>query len=316
MLDGDEICRLGYTMRSRDVSRDTVRLDNFLGKIRAAVGLLALLVATAIFAEPAETVFARVAEDDERQPLALQLAIVTYVPEDRRQRYSVDLVSAIHIADPSYYADLNQRFEKYDALLYELVAPRGTIVEPDSDRPKGLVSSTQLMLTRMLDLSFQLDEVDYTQANFVHADLSATELRQSMADRDESLYTYFWRIFFATMREYGKDPLGLRDLKMMSSMLKSDQDASFKIMFAYEMTNMDSLNDIFGEDSDSAIIGARNERAIEVLRNELDSGAKRLGIFYGVAHMPDIEERLLEMGLVPIKTTWVDAWNLGSAAPD
>lgn len=293
-----------------------MRVDSSLKTIRTAVGMLVLLVATSTFAEPAETLFARVAENDEREPRALQLAIVTYAPEDRRQRYSVDLVSAIHIADPAYYIDLNRRFEKYDALLYELVAPRGTIVEPDSERPKGFVSSTQLMLTRMLDLSFQLDEVDYTPENFVHADLSASELKQSMADRDESLYTYFWRIFFATMREYGKDPLGLRDLKMMSSMLKSDQDASFKIMFAYEMTNMDSINDIFGEDSDSAIIGARNERAIEVLRNELDSGAKRLGIFYGVAHMPDIEERLLEMGLVPIKTTWVDAWNLESTESD
>lgn len=291
-------------------------INSALVKIRAAAGLLALLAATAVLADTAETHFARVAEDENNRPRALQLAIVTYVPEDRRQRYSVDLVSAIHIGDPSYYSELNERFDSYDALLYELVAPQGTIVEPDSDRPKGFVSSTQLMLTRMLDLSFQLDEVDYTQANFVHADLSATELKQSMADRDESLYTYFWRIFFATMREYGKDPLGLRDLRMMSSMLKSDQDASFKIMFAYEMTNMDSLNDIFGEDSDSAIIGARNERAVEVLRSELDSGAKRLGIFYGVAHMPDIEERLLEMGLVRINTTWVDAWNLESPAPE
>lgn len=291
-------------------------IDSALVKIRAAAGLLALLAATAVLANPAETQFVRVAEDEDNRPQALQLAIATYVPEDRRRRFSVDLVSAIHIGDSSYYSELNERFEDYDALLYELVAPKGTVVEPDSDRPKGFVSSTQLMLTRMLDLSFQLDEIDYSQANFVHADLSATELRQSMADRDESLYTYFWRIFFATMREYGKDPLGLRDLKMMSSMLKSDHDASFKIMFAYEMTNMDSINDIFGEDSDSAIIGARNERAVEVLRSELDSGAKRLGIFYGVAHMPDIEERLLEMGLVRINTTWVDAWNLESPAPE
>ena len=38
----------------------------------------------------------------------------------------------------------------------------------------------------------------------------------------------------------------------------------------------------------------------------------RIGIFYGVAHMPDLEERLLnEVGLTYKTTTWVDAWQLG-----
>jgi hypothetical protein len=279
--------------------------------------LLLLLAFSAVAADGLEegsaTSFARIAEDQQREPEALQLAIVTYVPEDGRRGFSVDLVSAIHVGDAAYYADLNDRFENYDALLYELVAPRGTVVQKDTGKRKGFVSNTQLLLTRMLDLSFQLDEVDYSPSNFVHADLSSSELKQSMVERDESLYTYFWRIFFMSMREYGKDPLGMRDMKMMSSMLKTKQDNSFKILFAYEMTNMDTLSDVFGDDSDSAIIGARNERAIEVLRGELDSGKKRLGIFYGVAHMPDFEERLLAMGLVRSKTVWVDAWDLQAA---
>ena len=58
-------------------------------------------------------------------------------------------------------------------------------------------------------------------------------------------------------------------------------------------------------------MGARNERAVEVLREQLDSGARRVGIFFGVAHMPDLEDRLLDdIGLVYEKTTWIDAWQL------
>ena len=279
--------------------------------LRQIIGTLVLLAAlgsaATAFAEGA-TQFTRVDEDPDGMPRALQLGIVTYAGRG----ISVDLVSAIHIGDPSYYAELNDRFRDYDALLYELVAPAGIDINEQVAKRKGLLSRTQVTLTKVLDLSFQLDEIDYSPPNFVHADLSPSEFRQSMEDRDESLYVYFWRVFFASMNEYAKDPLGLRDMQMLGSMVTSGQDNSLKTMMAYEMTNLDAVQDILGEDSDSAIVGARNERAIEVLRNELDAGARRIGIFYGVAHMPDLEERLInEVGLSYAETVWVDAWNLG-----
>ena len=266
----------------------------------------------AIFAA-SDTTFTRVDTNEQSQPRALQLAIVTYTPENGSSDLSVDLVGAIHIGDSSYYAELNERFQEYDALLYELVAPEDALVTERVAERKGFISSAQIGMTKLLGLSFQLDEIRYDQPNFVHADLTPSELRQSMDDRGESLYVYFWRIFFASIDEYAKDPLGLRDWEMLSAMLSSDEGASFKIMIAYEMTNIEQVQDILGEDSGTAVIGARNQRAIDVLRREIRSGASRLGIFYGVAHMPDLEARLLDqLGLVYKKTTWVDAWQLQS----
>lgn len=278
--------------------------------------LLALAPVTTVIGETSTT-FARVSTDGNDQPQALQLAIATYVPQDRDRILSVDLVSAIHIGDPSYYAELNRRFEKYDALLYELVAPKNAVVTNRLAKRKGFISSAQIGMTKLLDLSFQLDEINYDQANFVHADLSPQELRDSMDDRGESLYVYFWRIFFASLDQYAKDPLGLKDWEMLSAALSSDQDDSFKTMIAYEMTNMEQVRDILGEDSGSAVIGARNQRAVDVLKREIDAGARHIGIFYGVAHMPDLEERLLDqLGLRYENTAWVDAWQLGSGATD
>jgi hypothetical protein len=99
---------------------------------------------------------------------------------------------------------------------------------------------------------------------------------------------------------------------MLSGMLASGEDDSFKIMIAYEMTNLDSVEEMLGDDSSNAVIGARNQRAIDVLRREIAAGGKRIGIFYGVAHMPDMEERLLEqLDLSWARTDWVDAWQLG-----
>jgi len=277
---------------------------------------LLLTTAATVFAD-SDTVFVRIATDDDERPRALQMSIVSYEPRDEKDILSVDLVSAIHIGDPSYYAELNERFREYDVLLYELVAPQDAAASGGLEKRKGILSTTQVGMTKLLDLSFQLDEINYDQANFVHADLSPEELRQSMADRGESLYVYFWRIFFATLDEYAKDPLGLRDMKMLSTMVASGQDDSLKTMIAYEMTNMDRVQDILGVDSGSAVIGARNQRAVDVLKREINAGARRIGIFYGVAHMPDLEERLFEqLGLSYVSTDWVDAWRLGEAGHD
>ena len=280
--------------------------------LRLVASFLLLSTATIAFAD-SNTVFVRIATDDDNHPRALQMSIVTYEPEDSKDILSVDLISAIHIGDPSYYAELNERFRKYDVLLYELVAQQDAVASNRLEKRRGILSTTQVGMTKLLDLSFQLDEIDYDQTNFVHADLSPEELRQSMADRGESLYVYFWRIFFATLDEYAKDPLGLEDIEMLSTMIISGQDDSLKTMIAYEMTNIEKVQDILGEDSGSAVIGARNQRAIDVLKREIAAGAHRIGIFFGVAHMPDLEERLLDQaGLHYTATAWVDAWQLGS----
>lgn len=272
-----------------------------------------LLAAGASVSADTETEFTRIALDEDDRPTALQMSINSYSPGDGNALLSVDLVGAIHIGDPSYYAELNDRFRDYDVLLYELVAPLDAAARRNSEKSKGLLSTTQVGLTKLLDLSFQLDEINYDRANFVHADLSPKEVRESMNERGESFYVYFWRIFFASIDEYAKDPLGLRDIELMSAMLRRGEDDSLKTLIAYEMTNMEQLQDILGDDSSSTIIGARNQRAIDVLQREIDAGAKHIGIFYGVAHMPDMEARLYDqLGLKHEKTHWVDAWKLGA----
>ena len=271
-----------------------------------------LLAAAAAHAGDTAPVFARVDEDNAGQPRALQMSVTTYVPAGGDRLLEVDLVGAIHIGDPEYYAELNERFARYDVLLYELVAPAHADHANRDGSRKGILSTAQVGMTEVLGLSFQLDEIRYDAPNFVHADLSPQELRASMEERGESLYVYFWRIFFASLNEYARDPLGLRDIELLSSMLSSGQDDSLKTLMAYEMTNLDTVQDMLGDDADNAIIGARNQHAIDVLQREINAGAQRIGIFYGVAHMPDLEERLLEqLDLTYDRTDWVDAWRLG-----
>ena len=99
-------------------------------------------------------------------------------------------------------------------------------------------------------------------------------------------------------------------------MLFSDDTAAMKKLIAYEMTRIDEASQFLNGENGSAVIAARNERAIEVLREQMQAGKRRIGIFYGVAHMPDFEARLIdELGLERGRTRWVDAWRLSASRP-
>ena len=59
------------------------------------------------------------------------------------------------------------------------------------------------------------------------------------------------------------------------------------------------------------ILTDRNKVALQVLRKQLKGGKKNLAIFYGAAHLPDMEKRMIEkMGFERKGARWVAAWNL------
>ena len=274
----------------------------------ASLLILGLAAAPPVAAETSRSDFSRIVNDGGNRPLSLQLAIITYEFDDAGHDAQIDLIAAAHIADQSFYAELNDRFEAYDALLYELVAPSGMVIRPGM-KPGGLVTGAQRTMAEMLELSLQLEEIDYTADNFVHADLTPSQFRAAMKERDESLYTYAWALFFAAMRDYRKDPLGIRSWQAFVDGATGQQEP-LKLLLARDFANLDGMADMLGDDTDSTIIGARNARAVEVLQEELEAGRSRVGIFYGAAHMRDLEERLVAIGLRPVRTTWVDAWAL------
>ncbi len=116
--------------------------------------------------------FLRVVRTDKGQPVAMETSIARYVPKNGDSGVVVELVSAVHVGERDYYAALNKAFEGYDVVLYELVAPEGTRVPKGGGKSKSVVSGLQNSLKDLLDLEFQLNEVEYTRDNFVHADMS------------------------------------------------------------------------------------------------------------------------------------------------
>ena len=107
-----------------------------------------------------------------------------------RPGVAVDLIGAVHVGDKAYYDKLNELFEKYEVVLYELVAPEGTRI-PKGGRKAGSghpIGMMQEGMSSILELRHQLDCVDYTKDNLIHADMTPDEFSKTMDERGESFF--------------------------------------------------------------------------------------------------------------------------------
>ena len=136
--------------------------------------VLILLVPTLTAADPKPEKFLRVQRDADKEPVALETVIAHYLPAGGEKGVEIDLVAVVHIGEKAYYQRLNKEFEKYDVVLYELVAPEGTKIpkggcKEKSDNPLAMVQQAMKMVLR---LESQLEQVDYTKQNFVQRTLA------------------------------------------------------------------------------------------------------------------------------------------------
>lgn len=257
----------------------------------------------------------------------LRVPIAVYEDADGRR---VDLIGAIHLADGAYYRRLNLRFRNYDKLLYEMVngetlsemlwlrklAKRGKATEEQiarlqelekamaAEREDSLLSSLlnyyyNAMASRV-GCTLQIEGIDYGQPNFVYADMSQKEFSAAMQERGESWLSYFAESF----AESFKNGSLLRGVALNNS---SPVELRRSIMHLLEQSMEASSM------GDKAIIVARNERCMEVLDRELSHPEVRtVGIFYGAAHLHDMDERLRARGFTLRSVEWMTAWKAGS----
>ncbi|MCB0344420.1 MAG: hypothetical protein KDD66_04860 [Bdellovibrionales bacterium] len=272
-------------------------------------------VSSAVGQEVVGGEFMRVAKNASGEPVSLETSIVHYVPASGRSGYpKVDLISAVHIGEGSYYAALNKRFAKYDAVLYELVAPKGTVPIKGEGEPRSIISSFQLGLTNLLGLEFQLDKVDYSAANFVHADTSPEEFTQQMEERGESFLTMFMRLMAASYAHQQNVPQAALEAQLLMLVLSPDPVArsrGLKRLMAEQFKSTDVLIQALNGKEGSTLISGRNDAALKVLKEELGTGKKTFAIFYGGGHMPDLDQKLKsQFGLKPVSVEWLQAWDL------
>ncbi|MGH7199544.1 MAG: hypothetical protein ACREJB_03000 [Planctomycetaceae bacterium] len=267
--------------------------------------------------------FIRVLRDENDAPLALQTAIVRYVPESGEAGVEVDLVSVVHIGDKSYYEQLNERFESYDVVLYELVAPKGTRIDPTTRRNGPLM----MLVKSGLELDSQVELIDYSKENFLHADLSPQEMSEAMEKRGEDAVTLTLGILTDMLREHNKQQLRAEEAaaeaeengeelppqpEISLAELLFDPNAPLKLKrIMAEQFDVADPSTGLGPTLATLLIDDRNAACMKVFQKELAGGKTKIAIFYGAAHMPDFERRLEEeFGLKRAGADWLTAWNL------
>jgi hypothetical protein len=274
----------------------------------ALVSLLSILACVRAFAaaptsQPA-TEFIRFVEE-RNGDARLESADATY---KNRNNVVVHLIAAVHIADPEYFRGLDESFNHYDALLYEMVKPKDMGAPEQGAPSRGMVGMFQHFLSNTLKLQFQLDAINYKRANFVHADLDYETFEAMQNERGESMLTLMLNSMLYSMGKSDAPQIGLPDL--LGALGSPDRDRQLRLLLARQFKDIDEeIAAMQGKDG-TVLLTERNKAAMKALDQTIMKGKKNIGIFYGGAHLRDMEQRLYQLGFIKIGVTYRTAWNM------
>jgi hypothetical protein len=245
----------------------------------------------------------------------LEVALIHMLHPDTGRR--VDLVGAVHMGDTAYYREVQRLLEAADVVLYELVRPAdGKEPEESEAHP---VRRFQQQLAKWFGFAFQMDAIQYDRPHFVHADMTMEQLSAATAKRAEG----------GPGEDDGEEgPPGVQDLlgglggqieqmqKAFGAMLEDPSPKgqrarrNMKRAFGGLLGAMGGkLGSLLGDDVSDVLLVQRNEIAVQRLV-ELPPEPKSVAIFYGAAHLPDLEQRLVALGYRRAGARWLLAWNM------
>ena len=275
--------------------------------------------------------YVRIRRSERRSAVALETSIIRFGDSKRYPDRTVDLIGAIHLGERTYYEELNQRFRNYDVLLFEAVMPKEAVrrgFRPGGGQGSGrrlndeqewteakiglqAIGILQLGMKDALGLEFQLAAIDYTPGNFVHADMTQEDFEATMARRGESFSKLLMQeMSKAAIKQQNVNPVA-QQLDLFISLMSSDRKYGVRRIAAVELTKANEGDAFAGSDGTSTIITERNKAALQILKTQLQRGKKKIGIFYGAGHFPDMEERVVsEFGFKRQSEEWLTAWNL------
>ena len=257
------------------------------GRLQAAPDTPApAAVAAAKAAEPAK--FMRFV-DDGHNGGKFEAATVTY---RNKEGVTVRLVGAVHVGEKSYYQTLNHSFENDDAVLYEMVKPKDSGTPQPGQTSDNPINQFQHMLKDVLDLDFQLDDIDYSKPNFVHADMDAETFQKMQEDRGETFQDLILKqLMHAIAHPPDQAQNDATDADktvdtLVEMLTRPDMERQIKVAVAQQLDKVESGAMGLDGPNGSVILTERNKVALKVLDDTIASGKKRISIFYGAAPSP------------------------------
>jgi hypothetical protein len=170
-------------------------------------------------------------------------------------------------------------------------------------------------LKSTLKLESQMEGIDYSQKNFVHADMTARQFAALQEQRGEGFLQMWWRAVQAQVAQPEATPNSPGLLKILEILCRPDSPTELKRLMGRMFDQVERIMSGMETDKGSVIVVERNKVALEVLKKEIAKGHKHLAIFYGAAHLTDMEQRLVSLGFKPEKSEWLTAWDLPPEPP-
>lgn len=168
----------------------------------------------------------------------------------------------------------------------------------------------QTKLATALGLSFQLEQIDSSKANWQSSDMSIDELekrfKETGADGGMLLSMLDGSSLLSAVAGYLLDYIGKsKEMQAMAKFMLIETLGASDLSggkMPRGAAGMDKLMKVILEDRNAVVI--RDLKETIAAKPSLES----IAIFYGAGHMSDLERRLREdLGYEPVETTWLTA---------
>jgi len=254
----------------------------------------------------------------------LQVAVRQFVPAGRSQPV-VWLAGVSHVGESNYYARLQKLLDAQELVLFEGVTDRASRAAGRKvfDTSKEELGSLQNTMAESLGLAFQLGAIDYERPNFRNSDLTIEQIAQLISKEAPA---------------GGKPSKTAQEFQKMLEMMQGDSligalvsagmkliGTNPKLQALMKLAMIEVLGRFKGDMSQfeglppewkrliEILLRARNDVVLKDLQVELQkrAPAKTIAIFYGAAHMEDLQRRLTrELHYRPAGEQWFPAFSV------
>ncbi|WP_265592795.1 hypothetical protein [Verrucomicrobium sp. BvORR034] len=198
------------------------------------------------------------------------------------------------------------------------LTPEQDAFEAEEEAAAGKLSwlhGLHATIQNTLSLSGQLDVIDYHAANFVHADMSLAEFAAMQNQRNEGFIALWLKAVQVQMNQPQSNANQPGLLKILEILCRKDSATELKRLFGRTFDSVETVMTGMESGDGTVIVSERNKVALRVMEQQIKAGKKHIAIFYGAAHLPDMEKRLLARGFTLQKDEWVTAWDLPPPPP-
>ncbi len=231
----------------------------------------------------------------------------------------IDLVGAMHAAEPDYYRILQRELNKADLVLFEGVVDesqqQAEQAMTDAQRQKAYQKSAYSRLAASHGLVAQHASINYESSRFRRCDMSVQQmdalLKSEMAKGGSgAAASSAAEAEFASVRKAlnGKSWATNALIGLISMSPALTARTRLMLVASGSESNEDGsslhprLERLIREDRNAFVM----KEVTAILRKE--KGHQRIAIFYGAAHLADLQKRLATLGYHPAESIrWHDA---------